>query len=165
MADLLTLDDALTAGLRWLYDTEQPDNAWMQHHSQQIHAAGNRFLAFAPTSNVALPIVVIGVTKPTWKDGPHGPTVPANPLTPTELPYLAAELERNGYAVRSTWNGFPGHTGSVGLVRPAHLSQVAAVDRYRAGCQEHPARSVFCECDAWRAGFDRAAPPRPFVSA
>lgn len=165
MTDLLALGDALTVGLRWLYDIEQPADAWMHHHSQQIPIAGNRFLAFAPTSTVALPIVVIGVTKPAWKEGPRGDMVPGNPLTPAELPGLAAELERRGYAVRSTWNGFPGPTGSVGLTRPAHPSQVAAVDRYRAGCQEHPARSVFCECDAWRAGFDRAVLPHPLVAA
>ncbi|MET9728466.1 hypothetical protein [Streptomyces zaomyceticus] len=165
MPDLIPLSAALTAGLRWLYETEQPSDAWMNHHGEQIPVLGNRFLAFVPTSVGGLPVIVIGVVKPTRKEGPRGDMVPTNPLTPIELPCLAAELERRGYAVRSTWNGFPGPTGSVGLARPAHPSQVAAVDRYRAGCQEHPARSVFCECDAWRAGFVRAVRPVALAAA
>lgn len=165
MTEHLPLAEALTAGLHWLYETEQPTDAWMQHHGQQIPVIDNRFLAFIPTSDGGLPVIVIGVAMPTWKEGPRGDMVPANPLTPIELPRLAAELERRGYAVRSTWNGFPGATGSVGLVRPAHPSQVAAVDRYRSGCLEHPARSVFCECEAWRAGFGRAVAPLPLLAA
>ncbi|MFH8581692.1 hypothetical protein [Streptomyces zaomyceticus] len=165
MTDHLPLAEALTAGLHWLYETEQPDDAWMQHHGEQIPVIGNRFLAFVPTSDGGLPVVVIGVVKPKWKEGPRGDMVPTNPLTPIELPRLAAELEQRGYAVRSTWNGFPGATGSVGLARPAHPSQVAAVKRYRAGCQEHPARSVFCECASWRAGFERAICPSALTTA
>ncbi|MHA4774736.1 hypothetical protein L1085_009560 [Streptomyces sp. MSC1_001] len=165
MTDLLPLADALTAGLHWLYETEQPADAWMSHHGQQIPTTVNRFLAFVPTAVSSLPVIVIGVVKPAWKEGPRGDMVPTNPLTPIELPRLAAELEQRGYAVRSTWNGFPGATGSVGLARPAHPSQIAAVDRYRAGCQEHPERSVFCECEAWRAGFGRAVAPLSLLTS
>lgn len=165
MTDRLPLAEALTAGLHWLYETEQPADAWMDHHGQQIPVTDNRFLAFVPTAVSGLPVIVIGVVKPTWKEGPCGDMVPTNPLTPIELPRLAAELEQRGYAVRSTWNGFPGATGSVGLARHGHLSQIAAVKRYRAGCQEHPARSVFCECESWRAGFERAIRPSALASA
>ncbi|MEH0657699.1 hypothetical protein QA860_08130 [Streptomyces stelliscabiei] len=103
------------------------------------------------------------VLKIEWIDnGPNDLKTPANPLEPGELEALAAELERRGFSVEGTWNGHPGTTGSVGLVRPAHPTLVAAVDRYRAGCLEHPNRSVFCDCETWRAGFTRVVqPPRP----
>ncbi|MFC9736214.1 hypothetical protein ACFWG5_34315 [Streptomyces hydrogenans] len=165
MTDLLHLADALTVGLQWLYETEQPADAWMQHHGQWIRATGNRHLTVTPAGAENLPVIALNVTRPTWTKHPDGDMYPGNPLAPNELARLADRIRWRGYAVRATWNGFPAHTGSIGLAQAAHPSQVAAVDRYRAGCQEHPARSVFCECDAWRAGFRRAVLPRPFVSA
>ncbi|MGA5869295.1 hypothetical protein [Streptomyces cinereoruber] len=165
MTERLTLNDALTLALHWLYETEQPDDAWMTHHGQWIPVTGNRHLTVTPTGAENLPVIVVNVSQQTWTKGPDRDMWPGNPVAPDELPRLAAELERRGYAVRSTWNGFPAHTGSVGLVRPAHPSQVAAVARYRAGCLEHPERSVFCECDAWRAGFRRAVGPMPLLAS
>jgi hypothetical protein len=165
MPDRIPLADALTAGLHWLFETEQPDNAWMQHHGQQIRITGNRYLTFTPTGASNLPVIVINVARPVWTTAPQGDMFPGNPLAPDELPRLAAELEQRGHAIHSTWNGFPAHSGSVGLARPAHPSQVAAVDRYRRGCQEHPVRSVFCECSSWRTGFQRAIPPAALAAA
>ncbi|MHA4776037.1 hypothetical protein L1085_016195 [Streptomyces sp. MSC1_001] len=165
MPDRIPISAALTAGLHWLYETEQPDDAWMQHHGQQIRITGNRYLTFTPTGADNLPVIAINVSRPKWTKDPRGYLVPGNPIAPDELPRLAAELEHRGFTVRSTWNGFPADTGSVGLARPAHPSQVAAVERYRAGCQAHPARSVFCECDAWHAGFVRAVRPVALATA
>ncbi|MFB7832044.1 hypothetical protein [Streptomyces sp. NPDC056056] len=165
MLDRMPLSDALAAGLRWLYETEQPNDAWMQHLGQSIPVADNRSLTFAPSGANQLPVIAIEVSWPTWRKGPAGDLVPGNPLAPNELPRLAAALEQRGFSVRSTWNGFPAHSGSVGLARPAHHSQYAAVERYRAGCREHPARSVFCECDSWHAGFTRAVRPLALISA
>ncbi|MBI0300466.1 hypothetical protein JBE04_39930 [Streptomyces sp. PRKS01-29] len=159
-AELHTRAAVLDAGLRWLYETEQPDNAHAQHHGEQLAADGNRSYSFVPVGARSLPVVVVDVAKVEWIDnGPNQLMTPANPLEPGELETLAVELERRGFTVRSTWNGHPAITGSVGLARPAHPSQVAAVERYRAGCPEHPQRRVFCDCEAWRAGFRRAVRP------
>lgn len=151
-----TATEALTAGLRWLYETEQPADAWAQHHGEMVVADGNRTYRFIPVGARKCPVVVVGVTRVEWIDnGPNDLPTPANPLEAGELEALAAELEARGFRVDDAWNGAPGITGSVGLARPAHPSQVAAVERYRVGCLEHPTRSVFCDCKAWRSGFRR----------
>ncbi|MEE4540965.1 hypothetical protein V2S66_03155 [Streptomyces sp. V4-01] len=156
--------DVLTAGLRWLYETGQPDDAHAQHHGEQLAAGNNRTYRFIPVGVHDLPVVVVGVTKVEWVDVNPTTREPANPLEPGELAALAAELERRGYDVRDTWNGAPGSvTGSVGLARPAHPEQVAAVERYHRGCRDHPEKRVFCDCEAWRAGFRRVVRPAVVV--
>lgn len=152
-----TLAHILDTGLQWLYETVQPDDAHQQHHGITIsHPEANRIYGFCPTGAMNLPVVFVDVAKPEYRD--HLP--PANPLEPDELATLAAELERRGFAMRTTWNGHPGITGSVGLVRPAHPSLVAAVDRYRRGCTVHPQRSVFCDCEHWTAEGRRIVHPK-----
>ena len=151
-----SLDSVLTTGLNWLYDTVQPDDAHTSHHGIVLGLlAANRIYGFCPTGAKNLPVVVVDVAKPEHRD--YLP--PANPLAPDELSDLAQELERRGFTVRTTWNGHPGITGSVGLTRPAHPTLVAAVQRYHRGCTVHPKRSVFCDCEAWRAGFARVVRP------
>lgn len=158
----VTRETALDAGLHWLYETAQPDDAHAQHHGDTIGLpAANRYYGFCPSGAEGLPVVVVNVAKPELR--PYEP--PLNPLAPDELSDLARELEARGFAVRTTWNGHPAITGSVGLVRPAHPTLLAAVDRYRAGCLDHPKRSVFCDCEAWRAGFRRVVPLRADASA
>uniref|UniRef100_UPI003F493083 hypothetical protein n=1 Tax=Streptomyces sp. CA-141956 TaxID=3240051 RepID=UPI003F493083 len=149
---------ALATGLQWLHHIEQPDDAWMHHLGPGITTTHNRRLRFTATGADNLPVIVLEVAKPTWTENPHGDTCPGNPLTPLERDQLADQINALGYAVTTAWNGFPAHSGSVGLARPAHPTHVAAVNRYRRGCPTHPERSVFCECDAWRAGFRRAVP-------
>ena len=167
MTSTVSVADVLTTGLHWLYETVQPDDAHAQHHGEMLAADGNRTYRFIPRGARNLPVVVVDVAKVEWTDnGPNQPNTPANPLEPGELADLAAELERRGYAVDGTWNGHPGITGSVGLARPAHPTQIAAVERYHAGCPEHPKRSVFCDCETWRAGAARVVrPPRPQAPA
>lgn len=152
----------LDSGLAWLYDTEQPDSAHHQHHGVTLALPDeNRLYGFCPTGDENLPVVWVEVAKPELQ--PYGP--PLNPLAPDELFDLAQELERRSYTVRTTWNGHPGTGGSVGLARPAHPTLIAAVECYRRGCTAHPDRSVFCDCEAWRAGFRRIVPPvRPVLS-
>ncbi|MEU8829399.1 hypothetical protein [Streptomyces sp900116325] len=160
MTEQTAFDTVLTAGLSWLYGTEQPDNAW-QHHGLLLPVpATNRLYSFIPANDWKCPVVAVDVAKIEWIDnGPNELKTPANPLEPGELEALAAELRTLGFKVTSAWNGHPQTTGSVGLARPAHPSLVAAVDRYRAGCLVHPGRSVFCDCDAWREGFSRIVQP------
>ncbi|MER7707174.1 hypothetical protein ABTX81_30275 [Kitasatospora sp. NPDC097605] len=128
----------LTAGLAWLYDTEQPDGAILQHHGAHLGTHGNRRYSVTPTGAVDLPVLVVDIADP---DFDFQRQAPRNVLAPGELAVLAAALTRLGAEVRTTWNG-TGITGSVGLRRPAHPTLVAAVDRYRARCPTH--HSVFC---------------------
>ncbi|WP_406188960.1 hypothetical protein [[Kitasatospora] papulosa] len=153
-------DTVLTAGLRWLYETEQPADAW-QHHGLLLTApTANRRYSFIPANDSRRVVVAVDVAKIEWIDnGPNELKTPANPLEPGELDALAAELQALGCEVTSTWNGHPQTTGSVGLARPAHQSLLTAFDRYRAGCLTHPQRGLFCDCDAWRAGFNRIVRP------
>ncbi|MBJ6623518.1 hypothetical protein [Streptomyces sp. DHE17-7] len=153
------LTHILDAGLEWLYETVQPDNAHQQHHGITIgHPEANRLYGFCPTGADNLPVVVVNVAKPEL----HPYDLPANPLRPDELFDLATALEAHGLTVRTTWNGHPAITGSVGLVQPAHPTLIAAVDRYHRGCTVHPERSVFCDCEHWREEGRRiVGPNRP----
>jgi hypothetical protein len=154
-----TLGAVLDAGLTWLYDTVQPDDAHQFHLGTSIDLpAYNRYYGFCPDGGEHLPTVIINVGKLRFLPG----RLQEHPLTPRELDDLAAELERRGFPVRATWNGFPASTGSVGLARPAHPTMVAAVERYHRGCTVHPKRSVFCDCEHWRAeGARGIGPVRP----
>lgn len=155
-----TAADVLTAGLRWLYETAQPDDAHAQHHGELLAADNNRTYRFIPRGARNLPVVVVDVTKVEWVKSDPFTMEPLNPLEPGELEALAAELRRRGFDVYDTWNGGLGAiTGSVGLARPAHPGQVAAVERYHRGCPDHPERRVFCDCETWRAGFRRVVRP------
>lgn len=160
----MPVSTVLDLGLHWLYETVQPDDAHQQHHGESLATEGNRIYRFIPSGARKLPVVVVDVAKVEWT-GPDHDRYPADPLGPSELDALAGELRRRGLPVDATWNGHPGITGSVGLARPAHPSQVAAVERYIRGCLDHPKRSVFCDCEAWRAGFRRVVHlPRPQVA-
>lgn len=151
--------DVLTAGLHWLYETTQPDDARAQHHGEQFAVDNNRTYRFVPVGARNLPVIVVSVARVEWADVDPITREPGNPLAVGELETLADELRRRGFDSYGTWNGHPAVTGSVGLTRPAHPGQVAAVERYRRGCPDHPARSVFCDCEAWRAGFRRVVRP------
>ena len=158
-----TLATILDTGLGWLYDTVHPDDAHVTHHGIVIrHPAANRIYGFIPKSALNRPVVVVDVAKVEWIDnGPNDLKTPANPLEPDEMKALAVELERRGFLVQGLWNGHPGITGSVGLDRPAHPTLLTAVQRYHHGCVIHPKRSVFCDCEHWRAEGARIVRPEP----
>jgi hypothetical protein len=158
------LDEILDTGLGWLFDTVQLDDAHTSHHGIVIaDPEANRIYGFCPSGAQQRPVVIVDVVKVDWIDnGPNRLQTPANPLEPGELTVLVKELHQRGFESSGTWNGYPGITGSVGLVRPAHPTLVAAVDRYRRGCTVHPERSVFCDCEHWRAeGARIIRPARP----
>jgi hypothetical protein len=151
---------ALAAGLRWLYDTEQPVGAILHHSGVILRSADNRTFGFVPSGARQRPVVVVDVTKVEWIDrGPYEFKEPANPLEPGELEALAEQISALGFEVDGTWNGHPGIAGSIGLKRTANPSLLAAVDVYLAGCQEHPNRSVFCDCGWYSAGRALVVPP------
>ncbi|MFD5221432.1 hypothetical protein ACFWMH_27705 [Streptomyces tendae] len=157
---MITLSRILDAGLEWLYETVQPDDAHQQHHGIILRLPdANRWYGFSPAGVRNRPVVSVDVTKKEYRFDSDGDSIPANPLEPGELEALADELRRRGFDVDGTWNGHPGTTGSVGLARPAHPSLVAAVDRYRRGCTVHPQRGVFCDCEHWIAEGRRIVGP------
>lgn len=150
MPDNTHLEPALRAGLKWLYETSQPDGAILQHHGESLIVWGaNRTLRFVPTAWEHHVVIVLDVTNVAWGSGYQEP--PSNPLKPGELADLAEHLNRTGHHVCNTWNG-AGITGSIALAQPAHKSLRAAVDRYHSGCPAHPSRSVFCKCGWYREG-------------
>lgn len=157
---MTSLESILGTGLQWLYDTVQPDDAHQQHHGITLGLpSANRVYGFCPAGWSNLPVVSVDVAKVEHKVDSDGDWVPANPLEPDELEALATELKLRGFETSHTWNGHPGVTGSCGLRRLAHPSLVSAVDRYRRGCVVHPQRSVFCDCEAWRAEGARIVRP------
>ena len=136
----------LLSGLRWVYDTPQPNTAILQHHGQSLHSVGNRHLTFTPVGWTDHVVIVLNVTH--VEVGERRPTTP---LRPGELDQLADLLDGMGETVVNRWNGHPGTSGSLALSRRAHPTLAAAVKRYHAGCPEH--RSVFCRCPWYGTGY------------
>ena len=139
----------LKAGLAWLYETVQPPGAILQHHGVSSPRAGGRSYGFVPVGAGSRPVVIIRVAQP--RRHPDDGTL-LNPLSRVEVDAVAAEIAKLGYDVADVWNGAGHDTGSFGLSGPAHPSLVAAVDRYRAGCPEHPQQNVFCDCGWYQQG-------------
>jgi hypothetical protein len=148
-------------GLRWLYEVEQPEGALLQHHGVSLAAPeANRRLSFVPAGFGGGVVAAVDVALIGWKQL-RKYKVATNPLEPGELADLSAMLNALGAEVVRTWNGHPGTTGSLALHQPAHPSLRAAVDRYRAGCPDHPAKHVFCECGWYQAGRRLLIEPEP----
>ncbi|MFE4658108.1 hypothetical protein ACFRFJ_15660 [Streptomyces hydrogenans] len=154
---LLDTPAVLAAGLRWLFDTEQPDTAVVTHLGMSIPGAGNRWYGLAPSGADGQVVISANVSRVTWVRDDD--TRPANPLGYGELEWLKGLIEHLGYAVNGAWNGYPGISGSISLAQAAHPSLTAAVDRYRAGCLAHPAAGVFCGCEAWKQAIAAAVRP------
>ncbi|MFE3126742.1 hypothetical protein ACFXHD_25340 [Streptomyces hydrogenans] len=150
--------DALKAGLRWLFDTEQPDTAIVTHLGMAIPGAGNRWYGLCPSGADGQVVISVNVARVTWARDDQG-SCPANPIAYGELAWLKGLLEHLGHTVTSTWNGFPGVSGSLALATAPHPSLTAAVDRYRAGCPRHPEAGVFCDCTAWQQAITAAVRP------
>jgi hypothetical protein len=155
-----TVEDVLRAGLVWLYSTEQPGDALIQHHGVDAGAVGNRRYKFMPRGSDRLPVVVVNVAATVRNERTSDLQ---NPLGERELDDLADVVTRVGAefgaVATQTWNGHPAHTGSVQLGTPAHPSLLAAVDRYHRGCPEHRPSSVFCGCGWYQAGHGRMVLP------
>jgi len=147
----------LRAGLAWLYDTVQPDDAIPDHHGYGARAGDRRYRFVGRGAN-GLPVVVASVAEPAY-DKTHIDWPLLNPIGGQgEMEALVAALTGLGAQVREWWNGF-GESGSVGLVRPAHPSLRAGLARYSAGCPTH--NTVFCGpgCRWLASGYARAVEP------
>ncbi len=126
------LVQALTAGLRWLYLTEQSDDALVEHRGARIAAVG-RHLRFLPTAADGNPLIVVEADGPRWEPATHAIT--SNHLTSAELSTIADELLTAG-AHPGTWRCHT-ITSTIVLGTPAHPTLRAAVARYAAGCPYH----------------------------
>lgn len=137
----------LAAGLTWLYDTVQPDDAITSHHGY-CTLGGDRCLRFIPRGGYpGGPVIVINVVQPRY-EGPDHNRVLTNPLGgSTEMLAWAGVLAELGREVSTWWNG-DGETGSVQLVQLAHPTLRRAADNYRQGCPKH--RSPLCDWDGCR---------------
>ncbi len=149
---------ALAAGLAWIYETEQPDDAIPAIHGYSTQVA-DRILRFIGAGYEGRPVVVVDVAEPVYAHpGPSADLL--NPLGgAAEMDALAAAIRAAGREVGHWWNGM-GTTGSVGLATPAHPSLLAGLRRYSAQCPTH--RSVFCSangCTWLRDGLRRTAQP------
>lgn len=143
----MTARATLAAGLAWLHDIEQPDDAIIQPHGVTLRA-GDRQFRFAPSGWMRSAVIVVDTTN-------------TQPLEPGELKDLTAVLAELGAEVTHTWNGHPSTTGSLALERPSHPTLVAAVARYQAGCQRRCGRPL-CSwdgCPWYRDGYARLVMP------
>jgi len=152
-----SIDSALTAGLRWTFETDQTASAIIHHHGAHLHVpAENRTLRFIPIGAEGRVVVVLEVATVVPASSPQLP--PTNPLRDGELEQLHDLLQERGFSVADSWNGHPYVTGSVALDRPAHPGLIASVLRYQQGCQTHD-QSVFCRCGWYAAGYADVALP------
>lgn len=142
----------LAAGLAWLYETEQPATSALQHHGVFGPRLGDRRYRFIPADDGKRPVVVVDVPEPLYDTSIVSKWQLLNPIGgDEEMLALAATVRDLGYDTGRWWNG-NGESGSLGLASPAHPTLLAAVDRYKAGCLEHPRAGVFCTCPWYRPG-------------
>lgn len=127
-----SLEAALWAGLRWLYLTEQPDDALVEHRGARIGAVGSH-LRFLPTTAHGNPLIVVEADSARWEPTNHA-TTPTD-LTSVELSTITSELIAAG-AHPGTWQSHT-ITSTIVLGTPAHPTLRAAVARYAAGCPYH----------------------------
>ncbi|MGD9989399.1 hypothetical protein [Pseudonocardia sp.] len=127
--------DALDAGLRWLFDTEQPDNA-LAPFAASLDAA-ERHLTFNPAWH---PI-----------GQPARPRIWLSTWPITELSDRELVAFKRALAARVPVHSTPARDGWL-LARDAHPSLLAAVGRhYDPGCPEHGNRQCELRDDCpWR---------------
>ncbi len=157
-----TARTALALGLNWLYHTQQPSDAIMHHLgiSNPVDIGREeRYFSFVPTGgphNSDQPVVVVTATRPYRGEPGTGITHPFG--GDEEMDMWQKVIEDLGYTVTGRWNGKE-VSGSFCLAGSAHPSLLAAVQLYRAGCPDHPAMKVFCDCGWYAAGTARLVVP------
>ncbi|WP_418003860.1 hypothetical protein ACNO8X_01535 [Mycobacterium sp. PDNC021] len=122
----------LLVGLRWMYDTAQPDGAAVSAGGQIVRS-GRRTLRFRPQDWQGHAVIEI-----------VGPAAAGDPSPRAELEAYVQALDDMGEEVVASWIGRGGQVRSIALARPVHPTLRAAVDRYVAGCSEHPGRQCAC---------------------
>ena len=122
----------LLVGLRWMYDTAQPDGAVVSAGGQIVRS-GRRTLRFRPQDWQGHAVIEI-----------VGPAAAGDPSPRAELEAYVQALDDMGEEVVASWIGRRGQVRSIALARPVHPTLRAAVDRYVAGCSEHPGQQCAC---------------------
>ncbi|CAM5706176.1 hypothetical protein MAUB1S_11610 [Mycolicibacterium aubagnense] len=122
----------LLIGLRWFFDTVQPDGAMVSAGGQVIRS-GRRTFRFRPVDWQGHAVIDI-----------VGSAGAGDPSPRAELEAYAQALDDMGEDVVASWIGRRGQVRSIALARPAHPTLRAAVERYVAGCSEHPGHQCAC---------------------
>lgn len=122
----------LLIGLRWFFDTVQPDGA-MVSAGGQVLRSGRRTLRFRPVDWQGHAVIEI-----------VGSAGAGDPSPRAELGAYAQALDDMGEDVVVSWIGRRGQVRSIALARPVHPTLRTAVDRYVAGCSEHPGHQCAC---------------------
>ncbi|MEW1679274.1 hypothetical protein AB0O47_39405 [Streptomyces noursei] len=149
--------EALRAGLEWLTEVQQPDDAICHHLGTVIHAQGNRWFGFQAATMTRSIQIDVNVRKKRI-DVVTG--VLENPLREGEMDEVIDELEALGANVFDQWNGDGTETGTLRLDMTPHPSLLAAVERYMVGCKTHPSRGSLCHCGWFGQGATRLVLPR-----
>lgn len=114
---------AVLAGLRWLFDTTQPDDAVVDPRRQSLATAGGRrYLRFDPIGRNGN--ATIEILRPTRIESS------GRDLAAVELSAFAEVVDGLGEEVAATWIGRSGIIGGVELSRPVHPTLLAAVERF-----------------------------------
>lgn len=160
---MTALERVVKAGIDWLLHTDQPNDAWLQHHGMTAPAVDNLRLWFVPVGARGAPVVVVNRDKYTYDERGE----PNSPLTDDDMAVVQGAIQLAGATVQETWNGPPAITGSFGLAERANRALLEAVGRYLAGCPDHGG-SVFCShgpphapepCDWYARGYKRVKQP------
>lgn len=152
--------ELLAAGLRWLVDTQQPDDAILQHHGMRVQmVVDNRSIVLCPRGWGGHPVIAVDVASHVGDE--HG--LPLTRLGRGELDVWQAVLTDLGVEVVHRWNGWPAPSGSLALAGQAHPTLLAAVDRYHAGCLTHRrpdgTGQVLCQCGWYQQGYQQLVQP------
>lgn len=147
----------VAAGLRWLYDTEQPRDALLQPGGVALPPVRGRWYIFAPGLRSPGAAIVV-------HPGAPGDSDPVKELDMAELSGLAATVTQlAGIGARVT-SATP-RMGRIDLDAAAHPSLVDAVRRYLSGCPPHRqkgcghARGAQAPCRWYADGFSRLIQP------
>lgn len=162
--NLATLERTVATGVRWLLRSRQPEGAILFHLGLDTWLEDLR-VGFCPSGS-RTPLVV-SCERPTeayqWLDGALG--ILLNPLTPAECATVERGIRLGGATVADRWNSaaeaLPRFvTGSWGLAEVPSAGVAQALAAYRAGCPEHPEKTVFCGCGWYQRGSALLRRPR-----
>lgn len=150
---------------RWfLYGATQTPGALISHHGIYASMGGPRagiVFGVCPVGAEGLPVLTFEFreayissrsdSKPrTWRDEET-----------LEIRHMA-EAIFGGPPGNKCWNGAGYFSFSIGLLKRANPSLLAAVQTYHDGCPDHPSRSVFCSCPWFPRGYKKMRIPVGF---